>query len=129
MSGMTSIMSDPSKSFRSANITDMASSDPRSAKGREVELLVRWTIHYLIISQSFPGFTDPLPVPPSFWWSTETIFSCLLHLNIQGLLEPHCIFLRCPTHAGEMVAVTGSSSILGSWQKDKVILGGLPVPT
>ena len=80
-----------------------------------------------IISQSFPGFTDPLPVPPSFWWSMETIFSCLLHLNIQGLLEPHCLFLRCPTHAGEMVAVTGSSSILGSWQKDKVILSGLSV--
>ena len=32
---------DPSKSYRWSNIAGMASSDPSSAKGREVELLVR----------------------------------------------------------------------------------------
>ena len=48
----------------------------------------------------------------------------------KGLFNLRCLWwtqwqldyflLRCSTHPGEVVAVTGSSSILGSWQKDKV---------
>ena len=43
-------------------------------------------------------------------------------LDVYGELNDNLIIscLRCSTHPGEVVAVTGSSSILGSWQKDKV---------
>ena len=51
MPAITSIMSDLSKSFRSSNIARMASSDPRSAKGREVELLVRCSSYFSFIIQ------------------------------------------------------------------------------
>ena len=40
-------------------------------------------------------------------------------LDVYGELNDY-LLLRCSTHPGEVVAVTGSSSILGSWQKDKV---------
>ena len=46
MAAISCIMSDLSKSFRSSNIARMASSDPRSAKGREVELLVRCSSYF-----------------------------------------------------------------------------------
>ena len=49
MPAITYIMSDLSKSFRSSNIARMASSDPRSSKGREVELLVRCSYFSFII--------------------------------------------------------------------------------
>ena len=49
---------DPRKSFRLSNITSMASSDPRNAKGREVELLVRWR------DQSSPALWS------RFWWDS-----------------------------------------------------------
>ena len=43
-------------------------------------------------------------------------------LDVYGELNDNLIIscLSCSTHPGEIVAVTGSSSILGSWQKDKV---------
>ena len=40
-------------------------------------------------------------------------------LDVYGELNDYFL-LRCSTHPGEVVAVTGSSSILGSWEKDKV---------
>ena len=41
------------------------------------------------------------------------------------LLDFGPLFPRCSTHPGEMLAVTGSSGLLGSWQKDKVSFGFL----
>ena len=72
MPAITSIMSDLSKSFRSSNIARMASSDPRSAKGREVELLVRCSSYFSFIIKI---------------WSLAMDFSIAFSPGAQRILE------------------------------------------
>ena len=67
MPAITSIMSDLSKSFRSSNIARMASSDPRSAKGREVELLVRCSSYFSFIIKIWTSALPFLQVPNASW--------------------------------------------------------------